>query len=279
MCRLLGFAAPTPHTVASVLGDAESVVFRDMAGLHRDGWGTSWIDERGGLGLEADKEERSGLDDPRLFEALTEHPSTARVLHLRLATDGMSCRAENTHPFVAEDFAFEHNGSLPDVAAIERLLSPSVWARLQGDTDSERYFGLIRTYTETGMSLRAATVKAVRQLRALFPSSSLNALLLSGTQLIAVHASSHTPSPVHEFNKRGITIDSLPSDHVDGYYLMRIRHSDDGTVVIASSGLDIEHWEALPAETVTVVDLATLAIEHLPLNISETDPELLPRSN
>lgn len=266
MCRLLGFAAPTRRTVADMLGDDQLAVFEDMARLHRDGWGTSWIDERGGLGLEADKQESSGLNDEHLFEALNTHHASARIVHLRLATDGMLCTAENTHPFVAEDFAFEHNGSLPDVAAVERLLSPSVWARIKGDTDSERYFGLIRTYIEEGKSVQAATVKAVRKLRSMFPHSSLNALMLSGTQLIAVHASSQAPSPVHEFDKRGIALDTLPADHIDEYYVMRMRRHDDGSVVIASSGLDIEQWEPLPHDSVTVVDLATLALESFPLD-------------
>lgn len=266
MCRLLGFAAPEPRTVAAVLGDDQSAVFRDMAKLHRDGWGTSWIDAHGGLGLEADKQESSGLEDAHLVEALTAHRASARIVHLRLATDGMSCRVENTHPFVAEDFAFEHNGSIPDVAAVERLLSPSVWARLQGDTDSERYFGLIRTYAEEGRSMTAATVKAVRQLRGMFPTSSLNALLLSGSQLIAVHASSRAPSPVHEFDKRGIAIASLPADHLDSYYVMRVRQHADGTVVIASSGLDIDDWQPLPHDSVTTVDLATLQLSTIPLD-------------
>lgn len=260
MCRLLGFAAPSDTTVAEVLGSDQSAVFRDMARLHRDGWGTSWIDDRGSFGLEVDKQESSGFEDQQLVEALTTHHSTARIVHLRLATDGMLRTAANTHPFIGEDFAFEHNGSLPDVAAVERLLSPSVWARLGGDTDSERYFGLIRTYVEEGQSVVAATVKAVRLLREMFPTSSLNALLLSSSQLIAVHASTHAPSPVHEFDKRGIPMSSLPTDHADAYYVMRMHRQDDGTVIFASSGLDIENWKPLPQDSVTTVDLASLEV-------------------
>lgn len=265
MCRLLGFAAPDARSVADMLGDDQSAVFRDMARLHRDGWGTAWVDERGGLGLEADKQATAGLEDAHLVEALTQHHATARIVHLRLATEGLSRRDENTHPFVAEDFAFEHNGSFPDIPAVERLLSPSVWARLVGDTDSERYFGLIRTHIEEGLSVPAATMKAVRQLRGMFPHSSLNALMLSRNQLIAVHASSSAPSPIQEFDKRGIALDSLPVGHIDEYYIMRIRRHDDGSVVIASSGLDIEDWEPLPQDSVTLIDLDTLQIETLAL--------------
>jgi hypothetical protein len=36
-------------------------------------------------------------------------------------------------------------------------------------------------------------------------------------------------------------------------------------VLVASSGLDPAGWEALPAESVTRIDLATLAVETSPL--------------
>ncbi len=270
MCRLLGYAAPTPRTVSSVLGDDQLAVFRDMAQFHRDGWGSSWVDTAGGIGLETEKQDTSGLDDPQLVDALTRFTSKAKIVHLRLATDGMSCVTENTHPFVAEGFAFAHNGSFPNPASIEPLLSPSVWARLRGDTDSERYFGLIRTFHEDGRSLSDATLAAARELQRRYPQSSLNALLLSDRQLIAVHASSHAPSPVQEFDKRGIRLESLPAGHTDDYYLMRMRQHSDGTVVFASSGLDIDDWMPLPHDSVTSVDLSSLTVRTVALSASGT---------
>jgi glutamine amidotransferase len=260
MCRLLGYAAPVPRTVASVLGGAQSRVFVDMASLHRDGWGSAWHETDGHVNLESVKRDASGLEDTALLDALTKFGATAKVIHLRLATGGMSCVPENTHPFVSENAAFAHNGSFSNVDWVEGLLSPSVAASIDGDTDSERYFGLIRTYHEAGKSWSEATVEAVRTLQKLFPNSSLNALLLTESQLIAVHASTNAPSPIEEFTKRGVAKRELPADHTDSYYLMRMKQRVDGTVVFASSGLDIDDWDALPLDSVTVVDLKSLQL-------------------
>lgn len=265
MCRLLGYAAPVPRTVSSVLGGAQSRVFLDMAKLHRDGWGSSWIDHAGGVELESVKQNTSGLEDQQLLDALTRYSATAKIIHLRLATGGMACEPENTHPFVSGNISFAHNGSFPDLAVVEELLSPTVKASLAGDTDSERYFGLIQTYREQGKSLSEAARDAARQLRKFFPTSSLNALILSRNQLIAVHASSGAPSPVEEFDKRGIDKSTLPADHEDSYYLMRMKQRVDGTIVFASSGLDIDDWEPLEHDSVTTVDLKTLRFETVSL--------------
>lgn len=258
MCRLLGYAAPVPRTVASVLGGAQSRVFLDMASLHRDGWGSAWHGADGNVNLESVKRDASGLEDTALLDALTTFAATSKVIHLRLATGGMACVPENTHPFLHGNAAFAHNGSFSQVEWVEGLLSPSVAASISGDTDSERYFGLIRTFHEQGDDWPTATIHAVRKLQELFPNSSLNALLLTDTQLIAVHASSHAPSPVEEFSKRGVDEEALPADHADSYYLMRMKQRVDGTIVFASSGLDIDDWDALPLDSVTVVDLKSL---------------------
>ncbi len=58
-----------------------------------------------------------------------------------------------------------------------------------------------------------------------------------------------------------MTEDELPHGHRTAYYLMRQRRLDDGTIVFASSGLDIASWDELPPEGVTAVDLATLETE------------------
>jgi predicted glutamine amidotransferase len=44
MCRLIGFAAPEPATLTELVGPEEVTRFRDMGRLHRDGWGTAWLD-------------------------------------------------------------------------------------------------------------------------------------------------------------------------------------------------------------------------------------------
>ena len=280
MCRLLGYAAPSERTTRAVLTGNQSAVFQDMTQLHKDGWGSAWlaaaplllegpsgdtvVPAAGSDPLTTVYKERSpetGAGDLRLTQALAERTSRAQIVHLRMATDGMACHAENTHPFLADGVAFAHNGSLTPASDIEAHVSPSILAGLHGDTDSERYFAVIRSKLATGHTLFDAVCRTVAELRPLFPDASMNALILSDDCLVAVHASANAEVPHDLFDLSGISDQDLPQDHRSAYYLMRSRTLADGTVIFASSGLDIVGWDALPAESVTMVDLATLATQ------------------
>lgn len=263
MCRLLGYAAPRPTTVEDVLGGEQRRVFADMARLHRDGWGTAWRDADGTV-LGA-RSAAPATGDPALDDSLAAGPASSRIVHLRLATRGMACTPANTHPFLADGMAFAHNGSLEPTGPIERLISARHRSSLQGTTDSERYFAAVRTAIDEGLAPLDAAAATAAALRQAYPRRSLNALLLTGRELLAVHASEGVPIPHDEFEASGIPAPELPRHHVDAYYLMRMRRGTDGSVVLASSGLDIAGWEPLPAESVTRVDLATLHVETVPL--------------
>jgi len=265
MCRLLGFASHAARSVTSVIGGDQSQVFLDMTRLHRDGWGCAWVDSEKSPDVHSVKHANPGFEDTELNRALTSKRATSEIIHLRMATDGMSCQPSNTHPFAAEGVAFAHNGSIPDPVQLEPLLTPGIRESLLGETDSERYFALIRSHHEQGMSWLEAARTAARTIRDLFPHTSLNALMLTENELIAIHCSTNAPSPLAEFSKRGIAADQLPTDHADAYYQMHIRQLDDGTVVFASSGIDVSEWDALPSDSVTRVDLETLMLETLAL--------------
>jgi gamma-glutamyl hercynylcysteine S-oxide hydrolase len=263
VCRLLGSVSPAPATIEAVLGAGQRQVFTDMAQLHRDGWGTAWRDQAGALHRHVRSTPATG--DARLQRTLTDEASTARIVHLRLATMGLACSTENTHPFLADGMAFAHNGSLEPTGPIQRLIGAEQLASLEGSTDSERYLAAVRTQVARGATVFEALLDTVATLRLAYPNRSLNALLLTGTDLFAVHASENVPIPHSVFAASGIALEHLPRHHVDAYYLMRTRRGEDGSVLFASSGLDITGWDPLPAETVTRVDLATLVMETVPL--------------
>jgi len=286
MCRLLGYASRNATTVREVLGLEESAVFQDMARLHRDGWGSAWLtagtgspvadehsgdehggDEHGGeklradephSGLGAQRSPSTGLGDDELTRLLVEDPATARIVHLRMATSGMACSPENTHPFTVGNLSFAHNGALKPVGSLERHIDPRIRRQLAGTTDSERYFAAIRSRMAVGAPMLEAVTSTVAALREDFPVASMNALLLSPTHLIAIHASDGAPVPHDDFDASGMTDEQLPRHHREAYYLMRVRRLAHGAVVFASSGLDIGGWEPLPAESVASVDLRTL---------------------
>ena len=61
------------------------------------------------------------------------------------------------------------------------------------------------------------------------------------------------------FGTLAVDVDDLPIDHTDDYYRMKMLRTADGTTVFSSSGIDQDGWTEVPDDTVTRVDLRTLA--------------------
>jgi gamma-glutamyl hercynylcysteine S-oxide hydrolase len=255
MCRLIGFAAPEPAGLTELVGEEQVALFRDMGRLHRDGWGTAWLDPA----LRTYR--ATGQPDDAEFAALVEAPpSVARVAHLRWATEGMSVSERNSHPFVADGIALAHNGTISPRAAFDELLKPDLRSSLLGTTDSERYLALVRQELRETGDVPAAVARAVARLRHEFPLASLNAMVLTADLLVVVHASLDSIVPLEEMRARGIRDEELPRGHVDDYFQMYWQRGPRGSVLFSSTGLDNDGWEPLPPESVTTVELATMRV-------------------
>ena len=269
MCRLLAYAAPSTTTVAEVMGASRSDAFQHMTRVHSDGWGSAWL--AAGPGevtpeVESVRISTPGQDDPLLSTILRENPSTARLVHLRLATDSFKRTTTNTHPFVAEGIAFAHNGTIVPVERFHRLLAPESYAGVTGDTDSELYFALVRQYARELGSLGRGLVEAVSVLRREFPRASLNAVVLSERELLVVRASSSAVMTESIFtDELGIDLADLPIDHIEDYYRLAMHRSADGTTIFSSTGIDTAGWTEVPDDTVTRVDLETLELTQRPV--------------
>ncbi|WP_432536398.1 class II glutamine amidotransferase [Kineococcus arenarius] len=258
MCRLLAFAAPGPTTLAELIGAERLAAFRGLSGLHADGWGTAWVD-----GTREVRRVRDALPVQRSRRgaaALAERPSTARLVHLRLATPGMAVGHENSHPFLHGGVAFAHNGSVPSVPVLEDLVGERHLTDVRGGTDSERIFALVRRYADAGADLTTAAARATVRLREAFPGASLNAVLLSSDEVVVVHASERSPVPLADLCASGLAPADLPRDHVEGYYRMSLLRRPDGAVVFTSAGIDTTGWEPLPPASITTVRLGTLQV-------------------
>jgi predicted glutamine amidotransferase len=260
MCRLIGFAAPSPTTLLELLGPDQIARFGDMSCLHRDGWGTAWLDglAADGASVRAHRAANRGSEDADFARALEAASALARLTHLRWATDGLVVAEANTHPFLRDGIALAHNGSIHPAAAIEEMLSAESRASLRGTTDSERYLALVLQEARQGPDLPSAVCRAVVALRQRFPEASLNALVLGPDHLVAVHASALTLAPLADLQTWLGQQGHMPDDHLDNYFLMRSRRGDDGSVIFSSTGLLAEGWEPLAPESVTVVELASL---------------------
>lgn len=184
------------------------------------------------------------------------------MVHLRWATPGLTVRPENTHPFVADGYAFAHNGHIFPIDRLERLLSPASCSALRGSTDSERYFlFVLQCIVECGDD-EAGLLAALDVLTREFPESSLNALLLGPTHMFGVHINSRAATPLQGLRDLFVTEDELPHRHADEYFAMDFRRTRDAVHVI-SSGIDPQGWTPVPENTAASVDLATLELRRL----------------
>lgn len=258
MCRILAFASPTPRTFTQSVGDASCAEFQRLARIHGDGWGALWLTPGlGGRSLRRFRSGHGGLLDENLTTALGGPAAYAGVAHLRMASVGV-VDVRNTHPFVDGPVGLAHNGSITPVSRLREMLDPMAATRVQGSTDSEVYLALVSARVRAGASLPEAAWDVVGRLRASFPAASHNAVLLDRTHLVVVHSWAGAVVPIEEFHGRLLPGEQLPPHHDTAYYRLGRRRAADGTLVYASSGLEVESWEEVPPESVTVVELATM---------------------
>jgi glutamine amidotransferase len=265
MCRLFAYVAPTTSAADAELGPAGIESFVSLAQLHGDGWGWSGIADPGDTPA-VQKSVRSAAEDEAFGPALAAQARAAMV-HLRWATLGLGVQDDNTHPFLADGIAFEHNGSLKPLDRVRSMLSPESLEGMIGQTDSEMYFALVREEVAAGLPLPEAALATASRLREAFPDKSLNAILLDAEQLVVVHASAGSTLDAEDIAE--ILSYDLPDEHAEDYFALRWRRKEDGTVLIGSTGVAGTDWEALPPESVTTIRLADGRATTEPLRVLE----------
>lgn len=275
MCRLFAYVSPHRATVRDVLGRDQSIRFTAMARLHKDGWGTAWIDRGSGdqTHVNVKRYANSALGDERFLKTLNEHHARARLLHLRLASVGRATHEENSHPFFADGMAFAHNGSIVPKAGLAQLVSEPFRDSVAGTTDSELYFAMVRERVARGLTPSEALRSTVQVLRKHFPLASLNAILLTPHEIVVSHVSATAPVPVEEFSFESCAIPAseLPLGHLEGYYTMWERTTPDGSYVVSSSGLNRRGWTPVEQDSVVTVDIHTGTRTVLPFNVPITN--------
>ena len=236
MCRLLGFVSRDETTIPDALGHDFEAFTALSAGLHSDGWGIA-AENGHGRTLRLAAEAAHSSDGYR--RALGDTATTSAIAHLRAATLDLPVAERNTHPFVHGELSFAHNGSIREIAAIEPLIDADLLARIEGETDSERY--LLALVSELR---RSSVVDAVRtvaaRLHEVAVEASLNALLLTPDELVIV-ADDARKAPAF-----------LGSD----YYELSYRVGD-GFTAVASSGWEQAGWQRVPERSILTIDRRT----------------------
>jgi glutamine amidotransferase len=178
MCRMFGMVADRPIPSRDLLHDAPRSL-RALSREHPDGWGIAvhdgaWTVERGTRCAHACER----------FAAVGDRAARIVIAHVRKRTVG-PVSLVNTHPFRHGDLVFAHNGTLGDAHALAARTAPEHLAEIEGDTDSERLFALVRTQIAAAGDISRGVAAAVRALHALPAPGSANFLLSCGERLYA----------------------------------------------------------------------------------------------
>jgi len=104
MCRLLAFSSLERKSFYDVVGN-EFDKFVAMSSEHKDGWGYA----HDGQIL---KDVNPAHESDSLTQAKTEVLTDGALLHLRLASKGITVNIDNNHPFTYGTTTFMHNGTI-----------------------------------------------------------------------------------------------------------------------------------------------------------------------
>ncbi len=181
MCRMLAIASRGP-LASDCLGDfrrlaAEGCVPAGCAPGHGDGWGV--VVYQAGHPAYLAREPTDASRDPTYDDMLAKfgelRPRGILVAHLRKASVGAAVR-ENTQPFVQGMWTFAHNGT------IHKFEKPMDF-KLEGRTDSERYFKALLGDVERGGSVREAVEATTAWVRDHNDYTSLTFLMSDGLNI------------------------------------------------------------------------------------------------
>lgn len=151
MCHLYGFLASQPTRIDCALVHSQQALVRQRAGFSRNlvranGWGAALFrDDEPAISRRVITNHEEFRLDPKVLSTLT----NAAISHIRTGTIGKAER-KNTHPFLFQNWAFAHHGTVENFYTLRRELmgelDPEYRRSIQGATDSEHAFFLFLSY-------------------------------------------------------------------------------------------------------------------------------------
>ena len=183
MCRLLAYASSEPATLATIVGPTLSD-FVELSKVHKHGWGVTTCASIGGV-QKRERDLTPAVESTLFAEVASTKPTDGALVHLRLASKGLTVDLSNNHPFIHGDISFMHNGTIRPASSIEHLVDADLLAQLTSSTDSERYFFAILTAAKK-MGLIEAIATTVKEIAKTSDYSAINSITLTPDFLIAV---------------------------------------------------------------------------------------------
>ena len=240
MCRLLAFTSLERKSFYDVVGE-DFDKFVALSAEHKDGWGMA----HDGNIL---KDLKPAVESPELNQSASTVMTDGALLHLRLASKGITINIDNNHPFTHGSTTFMHNGTIRPGNTAEQFIDEKYKGFIQGTTDSERYFyAVLSAIDKHGLVEGVRTT--VNSIQAIADYTALNIMVQTPETLIAVC----------EFNDANKS-EWSSEDH---YELRFTKRGND--IVVASTGWGNGDWNHLDNHQMLIVDRSTLDYSIQPL--------------
>ncbi len=240
MCRLLAFTSLERKSFYDVVGE-DFDKFVALSAEHKDGWGMA----HDGNIL---KDLKPAVESPELNQSASTVMTDGALLHLRLASKGITINIDNNHPFTHGTTTFMHNGTIRPGNTAEQFIDEKYKGFIQGTTDSERYFYAVLSAIDK-KGLVEGVRATVNSIRAIADYTALNIMVQTPETLIAVC----------EFNDANKS-EWSSEDH---YELRFTKRGND--IVVASTGWGNGDWSHLDNHQMLIVDRSTLEYSIQPL--------------
>jgi glutamine amidotransferase len=259
MCRWIAYSGPPLRLSALLMRPDHSLIDQsrrarqNVETTNGDGFGVGWY----GLGETPGvyRDTHPAWNDAN-FHHLAEHIRSGLFLsHVRAAT-GTPVQNTNCHPFMFENWLFQHNGSVPEFRKLKRQMmfdvDPELFPYIEGSTDSEMLFFLalsfgLRDDPPTALARTLGYVERARKAAGIEQPIFFSACTTDGTRLWAVRYSSSNASRTLYHSRHTHAL-----RQIDGTY----ENLPEGAVIVLSEPLDelTDHWEEVPESSLLLVE-------------------------
>ena len=239
MCRLAAYLGPEISLGRFLMEPTHSLYRQswqpeemEEAVLNADGFGFGWLNPSKQTTIYTDT--RPIWSDTNLSSLCDSLFSPYWLANVRSATPGQSISQDNTHPFKFGQLLFTHNGYIdnfnPDIRTrLHEILEPSIQSGIQGNTDSEFLFALLRQQLKHTSDIPQAIQQMVSILTEMIADEKvlLNIIIGDGTQFYVLR---------HAINGSCPTL----------YYSTEENEFPDSILIASEALTESGKWQAIP---------------------------------
>jgi len=265
MCRWLAYTGPEIFMDDLLIKPQHSLIDQSLHAqmnfvpgkgkwtTNGDGFGLGWYGAREFPGLY--RSIRPAWNDENLRNLAQQIRSGLFFAHVRAASPGIEVQRTNSHPFLFQNWLFQHNGDVGDFWLMRRdmqcAVAPELFPYIRGATCSETLFYLLLTYglEKDPLGAMQRVAGEVERLRARYHVDMPAFLTLSvtnGRVIYALRYSSHHESKTLFYSRNLRAIRELDGDY---------EAIPEGAQILVSEPLDSlsDDWKLVPESSFIIM--------------------------